>query len=98
MIGRGHQDGQVKSFKTALLFPCTMSDKRFNLYQAFDVDSLEGLMLQDGQVMISAKAWHLESRYHVFDFVDCGDHIMTLLNIIIPNPDDIWMMMPHQNS
>jgi hypothetical protein len=34
-----------------------------------------------------------------FDFFDCGnkfcnkpDCIMTLLGIIIPNPDDIWIM------
>jgi len=47
-----HQDGQGKSFTTALLFSCTMSDKLLNLYQVFEVGALEGLIPQDGQVMM----------------------------------------------
>ena len=48
--------------------------------------------------------WNPDTRVY-FDFVDCGnkysrqlDHIMTLLRIIIPKPDDIWMMLPQHNS
>ena len=62
-------------------------------------------MLQDGEVMMSLKTslWNPDARGY-FDFADCGNKycrqlncIMSLLGIIIPNPDDIWMMLTHHN-
>ena len=50
------------------------SDKLANLYQVFKVDSLEGLMLHDGNAMISLKTW--------FSRIQMPGYILTLLIVV----------------